>query len=70
MLYCYEEKSGNVALVNPTPRGFEIVSSFQVKEGNGRHLAHPAIADGVLYIRRGNTLTAWDIRDTSVSLAK
>jgi len=61
MLYCYEEKTGYIALVRPTPDRFEIVSSFQIREGDGRHLAHPAIADGVLYIRRGDSLTAWDI---------
>ncbi len=70
MLYCYEEKSGHMALVQPTPEAFQIISSFQVKEGQGRHIAHPAIADGVLYIRRGASLTAWDIRDANRLMAK
>ena len=70
MLYCYEEKKGHVALVRSTPRGFEIVSTFQVRNGDGRHLAHPAIADGTLYIRRGDSLTAYDIRESAHALAK
>lgn len=69
-LYCYEEKDGNVALVNPSPNGFEIVSSFKVKLGNGRHLTQPAISDGTLYIRRGNTLMAYDIKDNNTYYSK
>lgn len=70
MLYCYEEKNGNVALVNPSPKGFEIVSSFQVKLGKGRHLTQPAISDGTLYIRHGGTLMAYDIKDDSSYYSK
>ena len=65
MLYCYEEQSGNLALVKPSPEGFDIVSSFKVKLGNGRHIAQPAIADGKLFIRRGATLMAYDIKDNA-----
>ena len=61
MLYCYEEKSGNVALVKPTPKGFEIVSSFAVTQGDGKHWAHPVVCGGRLYIRHGDALMAYDI---------
>jgi len=64
MLYCYEEKRGTVALVKPTPKGFEVVSSFRITKGSGKHhWAHPAIADGRLYIRRGKTVMAFDIKE-------
>ncbi len=62
MLYCYEERQGNIALVKPVPEGFEIVSSFQIKEGTGEHWAHPVICNGCLYIRRGDSLMAYDIK--------
>ncbi len=63
MLYCYDENTGDVALVKASPKAFEIVSSFQVTQGSGKHWAHPAISDGRLYIRRGNALMAYDIED-------
>jgi outer membrane protein assembly factor BamB len=62
MLYCYTEKSGMVGLVKATPDGFKPVGSFQVTEGTNQHWAHPAIAEGVLYIRHGDTLLAYDIK--------
>ncbi|MHC4632494.1 MAG: outer membrane protein assembly factor BamB family protein, partial [Planctomycetota bacterium] len=43
MLYCYEEKEGTVALVKASPEGFDIVSSFEVSKGSGRHWAHPVV---------------------------
>ena len=63
MLYCYEEKKGHIALVRPIPKAFDIVSSFQIKKGSGEHWAHPVICDGRLYIRRGDSLMAYDVKD-------
>jgi len=63
MLYCYEEKKGHLALVRATPDAFDVVSSFQITGGAGEHWAHPAIANGTLYIRHGNALQAFDIKD-------
>ncbi|MHC4537482.1 MAG: hypothetical protein ACYS6K_26405 [Planctomycetota bacterium] len=62
MLYCYDENTGDVALVKPSPKGFDVVSSFRVTEGDGQHWAHPAISDGRLYIRHGNAMMAYDIK--------
>jgi len=61
-LYCYNEKSGDVALVEPTPHEFRIVSSFKVTKGKGPFWAHPAIAHGRLYIRHGAYLMVYDIK--------
>jgi len=63
MLYCYDENTGDVALVKPSPKAFEIVSSFRVTQGSGKHWAHPAISDGRLYIRHGDSLMAYDIKN-------
>ena len=62
MLYCYSEK-GEMALVKPNPEKFEIISKFNVTLGTEAHWAHPAIFNGVLYVRHGDTLMAYKIRN-------
>lgn len=62
MLYCYDEKDGVLGLVRATPEKFDVISSFSITKGDGMHWAHPAISDGRLYIRHGNTLMAYDIK--------
>jgi outer membrane protein assembly factor BamB len=62
MLYCYEEKGGNLALVEASPKGFNIVSSFKITQGKGPYWAHPVISDGLLYIRHGDVLMVYDIK--------
>jgi hypothetical protein len=62
MMYCYDEKRGNLALVKPTPEKFEVVSSFVIAKGDGMHWGHPAISNGVLYVRHGNALMAYNIK--------
>ena len=63
LLYCYEERNGNIALVNPTPEKFDIVSTFKIEYGSGPHWAHPYIADKKLLIRHGDVLMVFDIED-------
>jgi outer membrane protein assembly factor BamB len=63
MLYIYDEKRGNVGLLKATPEKFDLVSSFQITQGNaGPFWAHPVIHKGVLYIRHNNALMAYDIK--------
>jgi len=61
LLYCYEEKSGYLALVNATPEKFDIISSFKVPLGSGPNWSHPVIQNKILYIRHGDALMAYDI---------
>jgi len=61
MLYLYTER-GEMALVRPNPEKLDIVSQFTITLGTGQHWAHPIIYQGVLYVRRGDTLMAFDIR--------
>jgi outer membrane protein assembly factor BamB len=63
LLYLYEERRGNVALVRPDPGKMDIISSFTVEEGSGPHWAHPVIHKGILYIRHGEVLMAYNIED-------
>jgi outer membrane protein assembly factor BamB len=62
MLYCYEEKRGNLALVKSTPKDFEVISSFRIRKGRGPHWAHPVISNKILYVRHGDVLMAYDIK--------
>lgn len=64
MLMVYEgPKSGVVSLVKAQPDKFERTGSFTVTAGgDDKHWAHPAISDGVLYIRHGDALVAYDLR--------
>lgn len=62
MLYIYDEKNANVGLLKPGPEKFELAGSFKAPLGKGPSWAHPEIRDGILYIRRGDVLMAYDIR--------
>jgi hypothetical protein len=62
MLYVYEgPRAGVVSLIKATPKGFERTGSFKIEEGAANHWAHPTIANGSMYIRRGELLFAYDI---------
>ncbi len=63
MLYCYEERTGNLALVQPDPEDFKIVSSFRIKEGAGPHWSHPVIHNGRMYVRHGEVLMAFNVKE-------
>lgn len=62
MLYLFEEKAGNVALVRPDPSKLDIVSEFRVTKGSGPFWAHPVIKNGKLYIRHGEALMVYNIK--------
>ena len=62
LLYLYEERHGNVALVRPDTEDLEIISTFQVSGGEGPHWAHPSIYNGMLFIRHGGTLMVYDLK--------
>ena len=62
MLYCYDERRGNIGLVKPNPEKFDVVSEFRITKGEGPHWAHPVINNGILYIRHGNALMAYKVK--------
>jgi outer membrane protein assembly factor BamB len=62
MLYCYAE-DGTVGLVKASGKACEVVSRFKVTQGSGEHWAHPAISGGRLYIRHGDALMCYGIRE-------
>jgi len=59
-LFLYEERRGTLALAKPSDK-FEIISSFPIDFGTAEHWSHPVISNGVLYVRHGNSLAAFDI---------
>jgi outer membrane protein assembly factor BamB len=61
MLYLYNEK-GQVGLVKPDGPKMELVSSFRLSKGTKAHFSHPVINKGILYIRHGKSLLAYDVR--------
>ena len=63
-LYGYTEE-GRVVLVDPDPKSFREVSSFEINRGSGNHWSHPVIAGGVLYIRHGDVLMAFGVKAAS-----
>ena len=63
LLYIYDEKRGNVGLVKANPEKFDLISTFQVTEGDmGPFWAHPVIHNGLLYLRHNNALMAYNIK--------
>ena len=63
--YFYQEQSGILALVDASPTGSKIISEFKVPMGEGPHWAHPVIYEGILYIRHGNAIMAYNIKDVN-----
>ncbi|MGD9928837.1 MAG: PQQ-binding-like beta-propeller repeat protein [Mangrovibacterium sp.] len=63
LLYIYEEQKGNVAIVKPDPSGFQVISSFQIQKGSGPHWAHPYILDGKLFLRHGEVLMVYNLKE-------
>lgn len=64
MLYCYDEKDGNVGLVKVDPKEFKVISSFKVPYGKGPYWAHMVINDGILYVRHATALMAYSIKES------
>ncbi|MBN1782238.1 PQQ-binding-like beta-propeller repeat protein [bacterium] len=62
MIYSYEDKNGRVSLLKPDGDHVDIAGSFKVTHGQGPNLAHMAIGHGILFVRHGNALMAYDIK--------
>ena len=62
MLYCYDEKGGNIALAKVNPEAFEVISSFKVPLGKGPHWSHLVIKNGIMYVRHEDALMAYNIK--------
>ena len=58
-----------MVLVQPDPKDFRVISSFQIERGQDQHWAHPVVAGGRLYVRHGDVLMAFDLSAAAPSKA-
>jgi outer membrane protein assembly factor BamB len=65
-LYCFGE-NGTMGLLEANPEGYRMLSSFQLPNAGRQTWAHPAIANGVLYLRREGKLFLYDIKAHNLS---
>jgi len=68
MLYCYSEKTGDLALVEASPKGYNQVSRMslprksKVNRKRGLIWTHPVISNGKLYLRDNELIFCFDIK--------
>ncbi len=62
-LLVFRYDRGTVVLVAASPTEFQILSQFDPPAGEGPAWAHPALNDGRLYLRHGDFLLCYDLRD-------
>jgi outer membrane protein assembly factor BamB len=61
LLYCYAD-NGEMGILEIDNNSFKLKSKFRILLGTEQHWAHPVIDKGILYIRHGNTLMAYNIK--------
>ena len=61
LLYIFEEKQGHIGLLEPSPKGFKLISSFRLESRSGPYWAHMAIFNKKLFVRHGTVLYVYDI---------
>ena len=59
-LYLYNER-GRIALCSVDNGSFNRISEFRLRLGSKAHFAHPVINNGILYVRRGESLMAYRV---------
>jgi len=63
LLYFYNER-GQVGLFNPKGPKLEQISTFKITKGTKAHYSHPVICNGIMYIRHGKSLLAYNIKNS------
>ncbi len=68
MLYCLEEQSGNVVLVEASPKGWKESGRFKldpqttIRSARGKIWTHPVISHGKLYLRDQDLIYCFDVK--------
>ena len=62
MFYMFDERHGTVGLARINPEKLDVVSEFRITDGSGACFSHPTIFYGVLYVRHGTALIAYNIK--------
>ena len=63
MIYCYSD-NGEVHLLDITKSPIEETGTLKIEKGTRHHFARPVIGNGVLYIRHGNALMAYNLKES------
>jgi hypothetical protein len=62
-MICALNRQDTMSLLAVTPKGFEVVSRFDLKrKPTNSYLAHPVVCGARLYIRCAEDLHAYDVR--------
>ena len=67
-LYCLDESSGTVALIDASPKGWQEHGRFKlepqstIRSSQGRIWTHPVISNGKLYLRDQDLIYCYDIK--------
>lgn len=68
LLYCVEEDTGTVALIEPTTKGwtekgrFKLDPQSTIRSKSGRIWTHPVISDGQLFLRDQDLVYCYDVK--------
>ena len=68
MLYCLEENSGTVALVEASPKGwkehgrFKLDPTSKIRDPQGLFWTHPVVCNGKLYLRDQDLIYCYDVK--------
>lgn len=68
MLYCLEETTGSVALVEASPKGwkesgrFKLAPQTKIRSSSGKIWTHPVISHGKLYLRDQDLIYCFDVK--------
>lgn len=68
MLYCLEEGSGTVVLIEASPKGwkesgrFKLDPQTKIRSSRGRIWTHPVISNGKLYLRDQDLIYCFDVK--------
>jgi outer membrane protein assembly factor BamB len=58
----FRYENGVMALIEATPRRYNLKGSFQIAINNGKSWPHPVVANGRLYLRDQHELVCYDLR--------
>ena len=68
MLYCHDEKTGTVALIDASPNGwtergrFKLDPQTTIRSPKGAIWVHPVISNGKLYLRDQNYIYCYNVK--------
>lgn len=57
----FRYQNGEVALVNATPEGYELLGHFRPEYQERESWSHPVVVDGKMYLREQNRLMCYDL---------